>query len=399
MLKGKHILLGVSGSIAAYKAADLTSQLIKAGADVTVLMTANALNFINPIVFETLTGHKCLVDTFDRNFQYSVEHVSLASQADAFLCAPASADILAKFSCGIADDMLTTTWLACQCPKIVAPAMNTRMYTNPITQDNLKRLRHYQVEVLTPASGRLACGEVGEGKLPDVSLLFEAVRRACEFKKDLSHKKVLVTAGPTREPIDPVRFISNYSTGRMGYALAENAMLRGADVTLVTGPTDLPDVPWANMIHVQTAQEMFHACMESFADSDITIKAAAVADYTPKNTATEKIKKTESDASLKMVRTKDILAELGKRKRAGQFLCGFSMETEDLLENSRKKLERKNLDMICANSLKTPGAGFGTMTNVVTILTKDSQIELPRLSKEETAEKILDAIVQKKREQ
>lgn len=392
MLKGKHVLLGVSGSIAAYKAADLASRLVKAGCDVHVLMTENACHFINPIAFETLTSNKCLVDTFDRNFQYSVEHVSLAAQADVFLVAPASADILAKLSCGIADDMLSTTWLACECPKIVAPAMNTRMYRNPVTQDNLKRLAGYGVRVLTPASGRLACGETGEGKLPDVSLLFESIRAACEFDKDLAGKKVLVTAGPTMEAIDPVRFISNHSTGRMGYCLAEIAMLRGADVTLVSGPVSLPAVPWVKSIPVLSAQDMYDACMEYAPECDIIIKAAAVADYTPETRADEKIKKQDDDLTLKLKRTRDILEQLGTNKREWQFLCGFSMETENLLENSRKKLEKKNLDMICANSLRTPGAGFGSDTNVVTVITKDSETQLPLMSKAETAEKILDLI-------
>ena len=392
MLRGKHVLLGVSGSIAAYKAADLASRLVKAGCDVHVLMTANACNFINPITFETLTSNKCLVDTFDRNFQYSVEHVSLAAQADVFLCAPASADILAKLANGIADDMLSTTWLACECPKIVSPAMNTRMYRNRITQDNLEKLRHYGVRVITPASGHLACGETGEGKLPDTGLLFEAVRAACEFEKDLKGYKVLVTAGPTVEAIDPVRFISNHSTGRMGYCIAENAMLRGADVTLVSGPVSIPEIPCVRTVRVTSAQDMYDSCMEYAPESDIIIKAAAVADYTPAVQADEKIKKSESDLALELKRTKDILASLGEKKRKGQFLCGFSMETENLIENSRKKLAKKNLDMICANSLRTPGAGFGTDTNVVTVITKDSESELPLMSKSETAEKILDMI-------
>ncbi|MGI5989186.1 MAG: bifunctional phosphopantothenoylcysteine decarboxylase/phosphopantothenate--cysteine ligase CoaBC [Lachnospiraceae bacterium] len=392
MLKGKHVLLGVSGSIAAYKAADLASRLVKAGCDVHVLMTANACNFINPVTFETLTSNKCLVDTFDRNFQYSVGHVALAAQADVFLCAPASADIIAKLANGIADDMLSTTWLACECPKIVSPAMNTRMYHNPITQDNLKKLRHYGVRVITPASGHLACGETGEGKLPDVGLLFEAIRVACEFEKDLAGYKVLVTAGPTVEAIDPVRFISNHSTGRMGYSIAENAMLRGADVTLISGPVSLEKVPWVKTIPVTSAQDMYDSCMEYAPESDIIIKAAAVADYTPERQAEEKIKKSDDILALRLKRTKDILGSLGAAKREGQFLCGFSMETENLIGNSRKKLEAKNLDMICANSLRTPGAGFGTETNVVTVITKDSETELPLLSKAETAERILDLI-------
>ena len=392
MLKGKHVLLGVSGSIAAYKAADLASRLVKAGCDVHVLMTENACHFINPITFETLTSNKCLIDTFDRNFQYSVEHVSLAAQADVFLVAPASADILAKLSLGIADDMLSTTWLACECPKIVAPAMNTRMYKNPVTQDNLRRLAGYGVRVLTPVSGRLACGETGEGKLPDVSILFEAVRAACEYDRDLVGKKVLVTAGPTVEAIDPVRFISNHSTGRMGYALAETAMLRGADVTLVSGPVSLPRIPWVCTVPVVSAQDMYAACMEHAPESDIIIKAAAVADYTPATKANEKIKKRDDDLQLNLRRTRDILGQLGAMKHDGQFLCGFSMETENLIENSRRKLEKKNLDMICANSLRTPGAGFGSDTNVVTVITRDSQTQLPLMSKSETAEKILDMI-------
>ena len=380
LLKGKHIVLGVTGSIAAYKIASLASMLVKKQADVTVIMTKNATNFINPITFETLTGNKCLVDTFDRNFQFNVEHVALAKQADVFLVAPASADVIAKAACGIADDMLTTTLLACQCPKIFAPAMNTRMYENPIVQDNIKRLKGYGMEVIVPAAGYLACGDVGAGKMPEPEVLFEAVCAALS-PKDLSGKKILVTAGPTREKIDPVRYISNHSTGKMGYAIARAAVMRGAEVTLVSGVTALKPPAGVKTVPVVSAADMARAVKEVCYGQDIIIKAAAVADYRPAMTADEKIKKTDGAPSLELERTEDILAWLGAHRRAGQFLCGFSMETEHLLENSQAKLEKKNIDMIVANNLRQTGAGFGTDTNVVTFLVKDGTLELPLLSK------------------
>lgn len=392
MLQGKHIVLGVTGSIAAYKIASLASMLKKKGADVTVIMTQNATNFINPITFETLTGNKCLIDTFDRNFQYSVEHVSLAKQTDVFMIAPASANVIAKAAHGIADDMLTTTLLACECPKIIAPAMNTRMFKNPIVQDNLKILQHYGMEVITPATGYLACGDTGEGKMPEPELLLEYIIKAL-CPEDMQGMKVLVTAGPTREKIDPVRYISNHSTGKMGYAIARAAMMRGADVTLVTGKTDIEPPMGVKIVGIVSAQDMAEAVKKCADEQDIIIKAAAVADYRPKYAADEKVKKKDGDMSIALERTEDILGYLGAHKREGQFLCGFSMETENMIENSRGKLERKNLDLIVANNLKQQGAGFGTDTNIVTLLSKEDTVELPIMSKEEVAHELLSYIL------
>lgn len=392
MLEGKNVVLAVTGSIAAYKMANLASMLKKQKCRVTVMMTRNATNFINPITFETLTGNKCLVDTFDRNFQYSVEHVSLAKETDVVLVAPASANVIAKLAHGIADDMLTTTILACECKKIVAPAMNTHMYHNPIVQDNLKLLEKYGMEVIKPDYGYLACGDIGDGKMPSEETLFSYIEREIGREKDLAGKKVLITAGPTREALDPVRFISNHSTGKMGYALARAAMLRGASVTLVSGPVSLAKPLFVNTIDVVSAQEMYEAVMERAKEQDIFIMAAAVADYTPKEQAAEKMKKRDGELSMELCRTRDILQTVGDNHREGQFLCGFSMETENLLENSRAKLLRKHADMIVANSLRTEGAGFGTDTNVVTLITADTSEELPMLSKEETAHAILDKI-------
>lgn len=394
LLKGKHIVLGVSGSIAAYKIASLASMLAKKQADVTVIMTPNATNFINPITFESLTGNKCLVDTFDRNFQFNVEHVALAKLADVFLVAPASADVIAKAACGIADDMLTTTLLACRCPKVFAPAMNTRMYENPIVQDNIKKLQKYGMEVIDPAMGYLACGDVGAGKMPEPEVLFEAIVHALT-PKDMEGKKILVTAGPTQEKLDPVRYISNHSTGRMGYAVARQAMLRGADVTLVSGKTGLQPPVGVRVVPVVSAADMAQAVKEAAPAQDIIIKAAAVADYRPAAVAQEKIKKKDGELSIDLERTEDILAWLGDHRREGQFLCGFSMETEHLLENSRAKLEKKKIDMIVANNLRQEGAGFGTDTNVVTVLTKEDAVELPLMTKEEVADRLLDLILEK----
>lgn len=393
MLNEKHIVLGVSGGIAAYKIASLASMLKKQNADVTVIMTQNATNFINPITFESLTGNKCLVDTFDRNFKHKVEHVSLAKQTDVFLVAPASANVIAKAAHGLADDMLTTTLLACECPKIIAPAMNTRMYRNPVVQDNLKLLAHYGMEVITPATGYLACGDTGEGKMPEPELLYEYILKALK-PKDMNGLKVLVTAGPTREKIDPVRFLSNHSTGKMGYAIARAAMMRGADVTLVTGKTNLTPPISVHTIEITSAAEMASAVKDSAWDQDIIIKAAAVADYRPKYVADEKMKKKDSDLNIELERTEDILGFLGEHKKEGQFLCGFSMETENLLENSRKKLQKKNLDLIVANNLKEQGAGFGTDTNIVTLISPTDTASLPILSKDEVAESLLDYILE-----
>lgn len=392
MLEGKHIVLGVTGSIAAYKIASLASMLKKKKADVTVIMTKNATNFINPITFEELTGNKCLVDTFDRNFQHSVEHVSLARQTDVFLVAPASANVIAKAAHGIADDMLTTTLLACECPKIFAPAMNTRMYRNPVTQDNMKLLSHYHMEVIPPATGYLACGDTGEGKMPEPELLLQYIIKALT-PKDMQGLKVLVTAGPTMEKIDPVRFISNHSTGKMGYAIARAAMLRGAEVTLVTGKTGLTPPMGVNTVDILSAADMAEAVKSRADGQDIIIKAAAVADYRPKYTADEKIKKKDDDMSIELERTEDILGFLGAHKKEGQFLCGFSMETENMEENSRQKLQKKNLDLIVANNLKQAGAGFSTDTNVVTLISKEASIQLPIMSKEEVAERLLGHIL------
>ena len=392
MLEGKHIVLGVTGSIAAYKTAILASMLRKKKADVTVIMTKNATNFINPITFEELTGNKCLVDTFDRNFQHSVEHVSLAKQTDVFMVAPASANVIAKAAHGIADDMLTTTLLACECPKIFAPAMNTRMYRNMVTQDNLRLLEHYHMEVITPATGYLACGDTGEGKMPEPELLLEYIIKALT-PKDMAGIKVLVTAGPTMEKIDPVRFISNHSTGKMGYAVARAAMLRGAEVTLVSGRTGLTPPINVDTVDVLSAADMAGAVKERAGEADLIVKAAAVADYRPKHTADEKIKKKDDDMCIELERTEDILGFLGEHKRKGQFLCGFSMETENMEENSRRKLQKKNLDLIVANNLKQAGAGFGTDTNVVTLLSKEDCVQLPMMSKEEVADRLLSYIM------
>ena len=393
MLKGKTVLLGVTGSIAAYKIASLASALKKLHADVHVLMTENATNFINPITFETLTGNKCLVDTFDRNFQYSVEHVSLAKKADIVMLAPASANVIGKIAHGIADDMLTTTIMACKCKKIVAPAMNTNMFDNPIVQDNLKVLEHYDYEVISPAIGYLACGDTGAGKMPEPELLLEYILREIAREKDMKGLRVLVTAGPTQESIDPVRYITNHSTGKMGYAIAKVCMQRGADVTLVTGPTSIEKPHFVNVVPITTAREMFEEVTGRAEEQDIIIKAAAVADYRPAVVGQDKIKKTDGDMSIALERTKDILGWLGQHRTPGQFLCGFSMETRDMLENSRAKLARKNLDMIVANNLKVEGAGFGTDTNVVTIITKDSEKELPKMSKEQVADELLTQIL------
>ena len=398
MLKGKTVVLGVTGSIAAYKIANLASALVKLHADVTVIMTKNATNFINPITFETLTGNKCLVDTFDRNFSYNVEHVSLAKRADICLIAPASANVIGKMAHGIADDMLTTTVLACKCKKLVSPAMNTNMYENPVVQDNLKILSSYGFEIIDPAFGYLACGDTGAGKMPEPEVLLSYILKEIACEKDLAGKKVLITAGPTREKIDPVRYITNHSTGKMGYALAENCMLRGAEVTLVSGPVALTPPPFVDVVPVVSAADMAKAVKQRAGQQDIIIKAAAVADYRPSNPADEKVKKKEGDSSLLLERTEDILSYLGNHRREGQFICGFSMETENMLENSKKKLEKKNVDMIVANNLKTKGAGFGTDTNVVTIITKDEVKELEMMSKTQVAACIMDEIIARRKD-
>ena len=392
MLEGKTVLLCVSGSIAAYKIAYLASALKKLKANVHVLMTKNAVNFINPITFETLTGNKCLVDTFDRNFEFSVEPVSLAKQADVVLVAPASANVIAKLAHGLADDMLTTTVLACTCKKIISPAMNTRMFENPITQDNLATCRKYGMEVIDPADGYLACGDTGAGKMPEPEVLLQYILKEIQYEKDLKGKKILVTAGPTREALDPVRYITNHSTGKMGYAIAKTAAFRGADVTLVTGPVELAPPMFVQVVPVVSAKEMFDAVTSRSEGMDAVIKAAAVADYRPKFVNSEKTKKKDGDLSIELERTDDILKWLGDHKKPGQFLCGFSMETEHMLENSRAKLKKKNLDMIVANNLKVEGAGFGTDTNVVTLIREGQEEELPKLSKEEVAVRILDTI-------
>ncbi len=392
LLENKTVVLGVTGSIAAYKIASLASSLVKKGANVHVIMTQNATNFINPITFESLTGRKCLVDTFDRNFEFQVEHVSLAKQADVFMVAPASANVIGKIAGGIADDMLTTTIMACKAPKIISPAMNTNMFENPIVQDNIQKLKDYGYEVIDPASGYLACGDTGAGKMPDPEVLENYIMKAIAKEKDMSGKKVLITAGATMEKIDPVRFISNHSTGKMGYALAKMAMLRGADVTLVTGKTNIPKPDFVKIIEAESAKEMFEAVDDIFESQDIAIMSAAVADYRPKTVAEEKIKKKDGESVIELERTEDILATMAARKK-NQIVCGFSMETENMLENSKAKLEKKNLDMICANNLKVAGAGFGTDTNVVTLITKDSVEELPLMSKEEVAEEILNRIM------
>jgi len=395
MLKGKNILLAVTGSIAAYKIANLASMLKKLNCNVTVLMTKNASNFINPITFETLTGNKCLIDTFDRNFEYSVEHVSLAKKADVVLIAPATANIIGKIANGVADDMLTTTIMACTCKKIIAPAMNTNMFKNPIVQSNIQKLKHYDMEVITPDTGLLACGDLGEGKMPSEQVLLEYILKEIAHEKDMIGLNVLVTAGPTREKIDPVRFISNHSTGKMGYSIAKHCMLRGANVTLITGKTSTPFPPFVEVIEIDSAKEMFDAVKANYESQNIIIKAAAVADYCPQNSADEKIKKKDSDLSIALKRTEDILMFIGNNRKEGQFICGFSMETENMLENSKAKLEKKHVDMIVANNLKQTGAGFGTDTNIVTFITKNDDIELEIMSKDEVSEKLIDYIMMK----
>ena len=399
MLKGKTVVLAVSGSIAAYKIASLASALGKLHADVQVLMTQNATNFINPITFETLTGNKCLVDTFDRNFQYSVEHVALAKRADVVLVAPASANVIGKIANGIADDMLTTTVMACKCKKIISPAMNTQMFENPIVQDNLKKLEHYGYEVIQPAVGLLACKDVGKGKMPEPETLLEYILREVAYEKDLKGKKILVTAGPTQESIDPVRYLTNHSSGKMGYAIAKVCSMRGAEVTLVSGKTAIKPPLFVDVVPVTTAREMYEAVTGRSDRQDIVIKAAAVADYRPKTISEQKVKKTDGELSIEMERTDDILKYLGEHKRANQFLCGFSMETEHMLENSRKKLKKKNLDMIVANNVKVEGAGFAGDTNIVTLITRDDETQLPLLSKEETAVEIMNKILEQTEKQ
>lgn len=393
MLRGKTVVLGVTGSIAAYKIANLASMLSKLHADIHVLMTENATNFINPITFETLTGHKCLIDTFDRNFQYSVEHVALAKKADVVLIAPASANVIGKMANGIADDMLTTTVLACPCKKIISPAMNTNMYENPIVQDNLNRLKRFGMEVIEPDVGLLACKDVGAGKMPSEDVLLQYILKEIAYEKDLTGKNVLVTAGPTREAIDPVRYITNYSTGKMGYAIAKNAMQRGANVTLITGPVSIEPPMFVTVVSVESAKDMFEAVKEHAPQQDIIIKAAAVADYTPASVADQKIKKMDGESQIPLVRTTDILAWLGENRKPGQFLCGFSMETENMLENSRQKLQKKKADMIVANNLRVQGAGFGVDTNVVTLITDNGTIELEQMSKEQVAENLFHHIL------
>lgn len=393
MFTNQTIVLGVTGSIAAYKIASLASMLVKQHADVHVIMTQNATNFINPITFETLTGHKCLVDTFDRNFEFQVEHVSLAKQADLMMIAPASANVIGKMAHGIADDMLTTTVLACKAPIYVSPAMNTNMYENPIVQDNLRILEKYGMKVIDPASGYLACGDTGAGKMPEPETLFAYIEAELAHEKDLAGKRVLVTAGATQEALDPVRYLTNHSTGKMGYALAKAAMLRGAKVTLVSGQTNLEPPLSVDFVPIVSAQDMYEAVERRFDDTDLLIMAAAVADYRPKEYVDQKIKKKAGDNVLELARTTDIIGMLSGRKHPGQFLCGFSMETEHMLENSRAKLEKKNLDMIVANNLRTEGAGFGTETNVVTLIRADGQTELPKMSKLEVSHRILDEVV------
>ena len=393
MLEGKTVLLGVTGSIAAYKIAYLASMLKKQQADVHVLMTRNATNFINPITFETLTGNKCLVDTFDRNFQFQVEHVSIAKKADVVMIAPASANVIGKLAHGIADDMLTTTIMACRCKKFISPAMNTNMFENPIVQDNLKILEHYGYEVIDPAVGYLACGDTGAGKMPEPETLLNYILRECACEKDMKGLKVLVTAGPTQEAIDPVRYITNHSSGKMGYAIAKMAMLRGADVTLVSGRTALTPPPFVRVVPVVTARDMYEAVTSVSQEQDIIIKAAAVADYRPASVSDEKIKKKDDDMSIALERTDDILKYLGEHKPDGQFLCGFSMETENMIGNSRVKLTRKNLDMVAANNVKMAGAGFQGDTNVLILITQDEEVSLPLMSKEDAAGKILDKIL------
>ena len=393
MLKGKTVLLGVTGGIAAYKAAALASALVKQHAAVEVVMTQHATEFITPLTFEQLTGRKVMVDTFDRNFVHQVEHISLAQRTDLVIIAPATANVCAKLAHGLADDMLTTTVLACRCPKLIAPAMNTNMYENPVTQDNLDTLRRYGWDVISPASGRLACGAVGPGKLPEPEELLQYILRQLALPHDLSGKRILISAGPTQEALDPVRYLTNHSTGKMGYALARMAMLRGAEVTLVSGPVSIAPPPFIRLIPIVSARDMFEAITANAPDSDYIFMAAAVADYTPAQYADDKIKKHDGDLSIPLQRTKDILAYLGEYRSDNQIICGFSMETRDMLENSRGKLHKKKVDMICANNLKVPGAGFGVDTNVITMITKDEITQLPLLTKEETANAILDKAI------
>ncbi len=393
MFKGKNIILGVTSSIAAYKSANVASALVKKGCNVNVLMTENATNFINPLTFEELTKHKCIIDTFDRNVQYNVAHISLAVSADAFIIAPASANVIGKIANGIADDMLTTTVMACKCPVIISPAMNTNMYENPIVQDNLAKLERFGYIIVPPAEGRLACGTIGKGKMPDEQLLLDYLERALSDKQDFKGKRVLVTAGPTQESIDPVRYITNHSSGKMGYAVARQAMLRGAEVTLVSGKVNLPPVPFVKMIYITTAEDMYNAVTAEFENTDIVIKAAAVADFRPKRIADDKLKKADGMDNIELEPTKDILKELGKNKK-NRFICGFSMETKNMTENSREKLENKNLDMIVCNNLKVEGAGFQGDTNVVTVIDKTNITELGIMSKTEVADKILDRIAE-----
>ena len=395
MLKGKTVVLGVTGSIAAYKIANLTSMLKKLQCDVHVIMTRHAVNFINPITFETLTGHKCLVDTFDRNFNYNIEHVALGERADVVMVAPASANIIGKLAGGIADDMLTTTFLACTCKKIIAPAMNTNMFHNAIVQDNIEKLKRFDIEIVEPETGLLACNAVGSGRLPSEEVLLEYILKAIHLDKDLEGKRVLVTAGATQEAIDPVRYITNHSTGKMGYAIARIAMHRGADVTLVSGPASIAPPMCVRVVNVVSAADMFEAVKELAPESDIIIKAAAVADYTPVEHHSEKIKKSAGGTVLELERTQDILSYLGRNRKEGQVICGFSMETENLIENSKRKLQEKNVDLIVANNLEVEGAGFGGDTNVVTLIMKDRIEELPCMTKEQVAQAILDVIVKK----
>ena len=395
MLQGKTIVLGVSGGIACYKAAALASMLVKQHANVQVIMTQNATEFVTPLTFEQLTGNRALVDTFDRNFERKVAHVSVADQADLVLIAPATANVLAKLANGLADDMLTTTVLACDCPKAAAPAMNTRMYENPVTQDNLNKLRHYGWEIVEPGAGHLACGAEGKGRLPEPEELLEVCLHALAHEKDLNGKRVLVTAGPTQEDLDPVRYLTNRSTGKMGYAIAKAAARRGAEVTLISGPVSLAAPKYVNLVPIRSAQEMYEAVVAAAKDADIVIKAAAVADYRPASVADNKLKKKDGELALPLERTKDILAALGEDKRPGQFLCGFSMETENMLENSRKKLEKKHLDLIAANNVKVAGAGFAVDTNVLTLIAPDDMKELPLLSKDAAADALLDEIVRR----
>lgn len=395
-MKGKNVVIGVTGGIAAYKMPNLVSMLVKSGYTVDVIMTENAGKFITPNTFEALTGRRCITDTFDRSHSFEIEHISLAEKADCFMIAPCTANVIGKIACGIADDMLTTTIMACKCKKIIVPAMNTNMYENPIVQENMDKLARFGYEIVEADEGRLACGAVGKGKMPSPENLFEYIEKECRYEKDMQGLKVLVTAGATQEQIDPVRYITNHSTGKMGYAVAYDAMLRGAEVTLVSGKTSLQKPPFVKTVDVLSADDMFLAVKENFDNADIVVKSAAVADFTPVSTAKEKIKKSNNEMSeIKLKRTEDIIGYLGEHKRKGQFICGFSMETENMLENSRKKLTKKNMDMIVANNLKTQGAGFGTDTNVVTIITKDEEKSLPIMSKKEVAHSILSEVLEK----